>query len=254
MTFGVRAAVLSVLVLGTTPALRGEPVVEAREIVEKLDKLYKSESSRGRMEMEIVTPHWSRTLVMRMWSKGMEKALVKVLSPKKERGVATLKLGGEMWNYLPKTNKVIKIPPSMMMGSWMGSDFTNDDLVREYTFTEDYRFEMFSPEEAADSLYYVKALPREGRPIVWGKVVVAVRTSDYQPVWEKFYDENGKVMRTMFFGSYKEFDSRTIPAEIELVPRNEEGRTIVRYLEMEFDIELDNSVFSLRNLRTPPGE
>ncbi len=160
MTFGVRAAVLSALVLGTTPALRGETVVEARKIVEKLDKLYKSESSRGRMEMEIVTPHWSRTLVMRMWSKGMEKALVKVLSPKKERGVATLKLGGQMWNYLPKTNKVIKIPPSMMMGSWMGSDFTNDDLVREYTFTEDYRFEMLTPDNPVDTLYYVKVVPK----------------------------------------------------------------------------------------------
>ena len=100
-------------------------------VIKHIDQLYRSETSHADMEMHIVTPHWERTLAMTIWSKGMSKTFIRITAPKKEQGVATLRIGNEMWNYLPKTNKVMKIPPSMMMGSWMGSDFTNDDLVRE---------------------------------------------------------------------------------------------------------------------------
>lgn len=228
-----------------------EQDVTARDIVEKLDELYRSDSSKALMEMEIVTPHWQRTLKMRIWSEGMDKTFVRILEPKKERGIGTLRVENEMWNYLPKTNKVIKIPPSMMMSSWMGSDFTNNDLVREYTFVEDYDFEMTEIENPEHGQLYLKCIPHEGLPIVWGHIILAVRSEDYLPVWEKYYDEKGKLAREMFYRDIKRFDDRTIPSVMELIPASKEGhKTIIYYLEAEFEIQMDESVFTLRNLRS----
>ena len=129
----------------------------------------------------------------------MEKFFVRILEPRKERGIATLKIENEMWNFLPKTNKVMKIPPSMMMSSWMGSDFTYDDLVKEYTFLNDYIFEFVTPENSREDLFYVKCTPREDLPIVWGHIVIAASRDKYMPVWQKYYDEKGKLMREMIF-------------------------------------------------------
>ena len=224
---------------------------DAREILKRIDELYRSDTSQAQFEMEIVTPHWQRTLKINAWSKGMGKTFLRILEPKKERGMATLRIENEMWNYLPKTNKVIKIPPSMMMGSWMGSDFTNDDLVKEYTFLKDYHFEITDVENPAENRIYIKCIPKKDRPIVWGHIVVAVRKNDYLPVWQKYYDEKGKLMREMTFRDIKTFDDRTIPSVMELVPvTKEENRTVIRYLEARFDIDIPDETFSLRNLRT----
>ena len=133
-----------------------EHVPDVETIVKKIDQLYRSETSHADMEMHIVTPHWERTLAMTVWSKGMSKTFIRITAPKKEQGVATLRIGNEMWNYLPKTNKVMKIPPSMMMGSWMGSDFTNDDLVRESSMLNDYTYQFVTPEDAAPDHLYVQ--------------------------------------------------------------------------------------------------
>jgi outer membrane lipoprotein-sorting protein len=225
--------------------------IDAKDIVKKLDALYRSESSFGEMEMQIVTPHWERTLSMKVWTKGTDKTFIRITSPQKEKGVATLRLGNEMWNFLPNTNKVIKIPPSMMMSAWMGSDFTNDDLVSEFSLLEDYHYKFVTPEEAQADFLYIESKPREGLPIVWGKIVTTVRKDDYIPVVDKYYDEKGKLMRVMNFTDLKLFNGRKIPATMELVPQNKEGhKTVIRYLELDFDIKIEDEVFSLRNLRS----
>ncbi len=225
--------------------------VDVREIVKKLDELYRSNSSAGELEMQIVTPHWERTLRMQVWTQGMNKTFIRIISPPKEKGVATLRIGNEMWNYLPNTNKVVKIPPSMMMSSWMGSDLTNDDLVSEFSLLEDFYYKLIAPEDGDGDLLYIEAIPKEGLPIVWGKIITAVRRNDYIPVWEKYFDEKGTLLRVIYFKDYREFGHRLIPATMELVPQNKSGqKTIVRYLQMEFDKPIDRDVFSLRNLRS----
>ena len=222
----------------------------ARMIVEKVDELYRADTSEALVEMEIITPYWQRTLKMNVWSKGMDKTFIRILEPKKERGIATLRIGNEMWNYLPKINKVMKIPPSMMMSSWMGSDFTNDDLVKEFTFLESYHFQMSTVDEPEEGILYIKCKPKEGLPIVWGHVTIAVRKKDTMPLWQKYHDEKGKLMREMIFKEIKTFGSREIPSVMELIPRTKEGhKTSMRYLEARFDIALDDDIFTLRNLR-----
>lgn len=219
-------------------------------IVSRLDRLYRSSSSVSEIEMQITTPHWQRTLVLRAWTEGTRKTFIRILSPLKDRDVATLRLGAEMWNYLPAVNKIIKIPPSMMAGSWMGSDFTNDDLVKESSLLDDYRYRRVTPPDAQPGLVYIEFTPKENKPIVWAKIVTAVRAADYLPVSEMFYDEHNEVLRVMTFSDIRTFGGRRLPSVMEMVPTNKPGNaTIMRYRSIRFDMPMNADVFSLRNLR-----
>ena len=226
------------------------PTPDIESVIKHIDQLYRSETSHAEMEMHIVTPHWERTLAMTIWTQGMSKTFIRITAPKKEQGVATLRIGNEMWNYLPKTNKVMKIPPSMMMGSWMGSDFTNDDLVRESSMLNDYTYQFVTPEDASADHLYVQLVPKEDSPIVWGKIVAALRSDDYIPVWQHFYDEKGNLMRVMNFKEIKKFGDKTVPSVVEIIPKNKDGhKTVVRWLNATFDSDIDDKIFTRRNLQ-----
>ncbi|UCG61014.1 MAG: outer membrane lipoprotein-sorting protein [Candidatus Zixiibacteriota bacterium] len=234
-----------------TGVAHAQDSVDVNDLIREVDRMYRSKTSYTELEMEIVTPHWQRTLSMYGWSEGMDKTFIRITSPAKEKGVATLRIENEMWNYLPKTNKVMKIPPSMMMGSWMGSDFTNDDIVKESSLFEDYSYELIDVDSAQDKLYYINCIPREDLAVVWGNIVIAVNKADSLPAWQKYYDEKGELMRVMNYSDVRNFDGRIIPAVMELVPQHKEGhKTVVRYLEAKFDVPLDEETFTLRNLRT----
>jgi outer membrane lipoprotein-sorting protein len=235
------------------PLITGSTENNLEQVVKAIDELYRSTSSYSEMQMEIITPHWSRTLKMNVWSKGQNKTFIRILEPKKEEGIATLRIGNEMWNYLPKINKVMKIPPSMMMSSWMGSDFSNDDLAKEFTFFNDYTFSFTDVENPQKGLVYVKCIPKEGKPIIWGYVIIAAEENTNLPVQEQYYNEKKQLMRVINFSETREFDKRKIPTVLELVPEKKEGqKTILRYLNAQFDRPIDEEIFSLRNLRTGP--
>ena len=220
-------------------------------VLEKIDQLFRSGSSQATVEMKIVTPDWERTMRMEVWSQGTEKTLIRITEPRKERGMGTLRIDTEMWNYLPRVAKVIKVPPSMMTASWMGSDFTNDDLVSQISFINDYDHRFVEVEDAGE-LLCIESIPHEGVPVVWARLVTAVTPDDYLPVWERSYDERGRLIRTMEFTEPRMFGDRRMPALVTIIPQNEEGnRTVMRYEEAVFDIEIDDNVFSLRNLRSP---
>ena len=223
---------------------------DVKNIVKKIDELYRSATSVADMEMQIVTPHWERTLSLRVWTKGLNKTFIRIDAPKKEKGVTTLRIGNEMWNYLPKTNKVIKVPPSMMMGSWMGSDFTNDDLVKESSMLNDYTYELIAPPDGKPDHLYIQFIPKEDSPIVWGKLITAVRADDLVPVWQHFYDEKDNLMRVLNFKEIVSFGGKTIPSVMEMVPQNKDRhKTVMRYLKAEFDVPIDDDVFTRRNLQ-----
>ncbi|UCE25355.1 MAG: outer membrane lipoprotein-sorting protein [Candidatus Zixiibacteriota bacterium] len=242
--------ILLILSLFAATPLLAQETVDVEELIREVDRLYRSNTSFTEFEMEIVTPHWQRTLSMDAWTEGMEKTFVRIKSPRKEKGMATLRVENEMWNYLPKTNKVMKIPPSMMMGSWMGSDFTNDDIVKESSLFHDYSYEFLDMDSAQDKLFYINCIPREDLAVVWGNIVIAVNKADSLPAWQKYYDEKGELMRVMIYSDIRNLGGRRIPAVMELIPQHKEGhKTIVRYLQAEFDVLLENETFTLRNLR-----
>lgn len=229
-------------------AAGGSPGVE--ELLDRVDRLYRSETSRASMEMEIVTPEWSRTLVMDIWTEGLEKTFIRIKSPARDAGAATLRKGNEMWNYFPKINKVMKVPPSMMMGSWMGSDFTNDDLVKESTLLDDYTGGFFSPEKPDAALYYIKLKPKKETVSLWGSIELEIRKSDLLPVSERYYDEKGRLQRTMEFSDITELGGREMPRVMKMTPVSRKGHvTTIRYLEAEFDPDLPADTFTLRNLQ-----
>ncbi len=224
---------------------------DAREVVKRIDELYRADTSYAEVEMEIVTRHWQRTLRAVIWTEGKTKTLIRIQSPPKERGVATLRLDRQMWNYLPRANKVIKIPPSMMMSSWMGSDFTNDDLVKEFTLLDDYHFKFANPEDARPGFLYIELKPKKGVPVVWSRIVMAVEKESYLPLWDRYYDEKNRLMRVIHFRDVRRFDGRRIPSVMEVAPQDKEGqKTVLRYLKAEFNRRLPAGIFSLRSLRS----
>jgi hypothetical protein len=166
---------------------------KARQLIKDVEDMYRADSSIAELSMRIETPHYQRTMKMYSESLGTEKAFIRLLSPKKDRGISTLKVGKEMWNYFPKINKVIKVPPSMMMGSWMGSDFTNDDLVKETTLIDEYQLSLAETED----LYFITLLPREKTVTVWGKMEISNRKDNLHPVERVFYDDDGTKVRVL---------------------------------------------------------
>ena len=250
--FAYIAACCALLAAGAARAPTQTPAQDPKilEIVKKLDQLYRSKSSHADIVMDIVTPDWSRTLEMEAWSLDTKHTFIRILEPKKERGVATLRIENEMWNYLPKTNKVIKVPPSMMMSSWMGSDLTNDDLVKEFSLYEDYTYSEVHPPDADSGIMYIRAVPRPDLPVVWASIVLAVDREALLPLWDQYYDEKGEKMRRMTYSEVRTFSGRKIPSVMELVPQNKEGhKTVIRYRSLELDLPIDEEIFSLRNLQ-----
>lgn len=248
-------ALLAVLLAGAGVAVAAEPApgsdakAEAARLSRKLDELYRAKSSRSKMAMTVTTPHYERRLVMTSLSRGMDDTLVRILEPRKERGVATLKRKNEMWNFLPKVRKTIRVPPSMMMGSWMGSDLTNDDLVRASSWERDYDVVWDAPRDGERCLRYV---PRAEAAVTWQKVVACFRKADDQPTVVEYYDEKGRKARSMLYKDVKDFGGRKLPATMEIVPHLAEkkgNRTVMQVLEMAWDVPVTDADFSQAALR-----
>ena len=237
------------IILGANP-VRGENLT-ADDILNKVDDLYRGTSSHGMMTMEVVTAHWKRTLSLEFWSKGKDKSLIRILAPLKEKGTATLRARNEIWNYLPKVNRVIKLPSSMMSASWMGSHFTNDDLVKESRFTDDYKCQItFEGPRKGEKIIELSCIPNPDAPVVWGKVEIDVRRSDYLPIVMHYYDEKLRPARDMTFSQFKKMSGRTLPAVLTLVPVDKpQEKTVVVYDNITFDLSLNDDVFSIRNLQ-----
>jgi len=220
---------------------------DAAVLLQKMDELFRSKSSISTMKMQIITPNWQRTLDMQSWTIGMDDTFIRVLSPRKDRGVATLKKDKEMWNFFPKINKVIKVPPSMMMGSWMGSDFTNDDLVREVSLVKEYQVS----KSVEGENYRLTLVPKKDTVTVWGKIEFIVNQKTLLPLEQSYFNEKGVKVRTMTFSNIKDFSGKKMPAIMTMIPLNKTGhKTVIEYVEAEFDIDLGDNVFTLRNLQT----
>ena len=223
-----------------------------REIIDRVDRMLRGASSRADIGMEVATEHWTRSLEMRAWSLGTEYALIRVTAPPREAGTATLKVREEVWNYLPRVDRTIKIPPSLMMGSWMGSHFTNDDLVKESRVVDDYDIAIgFEGDRAGVSVWEFALTPKPTAAVVWGRIVQQVRKADLMPTWARYYDERGTLVRTMTFTDYRTFGSRLVPTVMTVRPEDKPGeRTVIRYRDLEFDVRLTPDFFSLRTLQT----
>lgn len=236
------------LVLLSGPARAAEPTVE--ELLAATDDVTRGTSSDAIMEMHVKTANYERTLKMHAVSAGKDKTLIRILEPAKDAGIATLKVDDNIWNYLPKVDRTMKVPAGMMSGNWMGSHFTNDDLVKDSRLSEDFTYTVTSrPKDNAEGLYVITLVPKPDAPVVWGSIVAKIRP-DKLPVSIVYNDEKGKAVRTMQFSDFKQMDGRMVPGTMTLLPADKPGEfTSMTYDSIDFDVKLPDSTFTLQALK-----
>jgi hypothetical protein len=223
----------------------------ATRILRAVDDLWRGSSSHARVSMQVKTEHYTRNLKMEAWSKGKEETLVRIVAPLKEKGTATLKSGNNIFTYLPRTDRTIRLTSGMMLGSWMGSHFTNDDLVKESRREEDYDARIsFEGERDGRQLLEFTLLPKPDAAVVWGKLTLTVLAGSYIPLEEIYYDEDMRVARTITFSDVKPLGGRERPAVLRVVPADKPDEyTELVYESLDLDIELSDAMFSLSSLR-----
>ncbi|MEJ7930227.1 outer membrane lipoprotein-sorting protein [Ramlibacter sp. AN1015] len=215
-----------------------------------MEALIWADTMRGEFEMRITTPRWERTLGLRIWMDRPKRSFVRVLSPAKEAGIGSLRIGNEMWNYLPAVERTIKIPPSMMLQPWMGSDFTNDDLVKQSSAIDDY-VQQVAGEESLEGrpVWLIEALPKPDAPVVWGRIVYWIR-KDSIPVKQEYYSDRGELTRVMAFSEVRPVGGRSIPTRWEMKPLGKPGNvTVITVKDAEFNTAVDDEIFTQRYLQ-----
>ncbi len=223
--------------------------ISAEDIIKKVEDNMNGKSADITMAMEVHTKISKRTVRLQSLSVGKEKSFIKILYPKKDYGITFLKLDNTMWQYVPRIERIIKIPASMMLQSWMGSDFTNDDLVKESSISDDYRQTLLKED---DKLYKVELIPKEEAAVVWGKVVMDVSKEYYLPLTVEYYDEEGILSRVLYYKDIKRFQNRFYPSYWELVPVTEDKKghkTLITIEDAVFDKDISPSYFSKRALK-----
>ena len=221
-----------------------EPTIE--ELLDATDDVNRGASSKSTITMQVKTKRYERTMTMDAWSRGEEDSLIRITAPAKDAGTTTLKVGDDMWNYIPKIDRTMKIPPGMMSGAWMGSHFSNDDLVKSNRLADEFTYEKQS---VVDGVYTIVCTAKPDAAVVWGKVVVKVR-EDKIPLEVGYYDEDGELARKLTFSDVRELGGRTVPATMLLEPADRPGEfTKITTTAMDFDVKFDDRTFSLQALK-----
>lgn len=223
-----------------------------KEIIQKADEKFNGEkTSTSVMAMTIIRPTWERTIEFKNWTSGREYALTLITAPAKEKGQSFLKRQNEMWNWNPTISRLIKLPPSMMSQGWMGSDYTNDDILKESSVVNDYDHEVVAEEEyEGRTCYKIKMVAKEDAAVIWGHQVRWIDKTDFLFMKSELYDEDGYLVRTELGSEIKTMDGRLIPTRIELIPAEEEDqKTVIEMKEVKFNDPIKDSFFSQQNMK-----
>lgn len=241
---------LACLLCSITSVL-AQPPESAREIIRKADLHVRGNSSAARITIRIVRPTWSREMTTQTWSKGNKLAMIRIESPVKDRGTVYLKREKEVWNWIPSIERNIKLPPSMMSQSWMGTDFTNDDLVKEFSILEDYDHALVGEEMIGDRhCHIVELIPKPSAAVVWGKVRIWIDKKDYLQLKGEYFDENNKLVNRMTAGDIRILGGRLLPAYMEMIPLNKPGqKTVLIYQDIQFDKPIPDHFFTVENMK-----
>jgi outer membrane lipoprotein-sorting protein len=222
-----------------------------QEIVKRADDLLRGDTSRGRYVMTVVTSAWQRRLELDAFSQARDKTFIRIISPVKEAGITTLRIRENMWNYLPNVERTIKIPPSMMLQPWMGSDFANDDLVKESSIVYDYTHTILGQESIGQDVFYkIQLLPKPQAPVVWGKIIFWISKDGFIPLREEFYNEAGKLIKVLDYSRVQQISDRKIPCLWKMSSMVKEGRyTTIEVKDIVYNQPIDENIFTLGNLK-----
>ncbi len=254
MNIATRWVTCSLLYLVSALALSARPAwsEDAQAVVEAAFHYYRGDTSRATLDMTVHRPDWERVFTIKAWTEGEDRSLIRILAPPKDRGNGTLKNGEEMWMYNPKVNRVIKLPPSMMSQSWMGSDFSNNDLAKSDSLLRDYNHEIVGTEtHDGKKVYVIESLPKPRAPVVWGMQKLRIR-EDHIFLEETFLDEEMEPVKTMHAADIRMMGGKLFPATWKMQKADAEGEyTLLEYREISFNVDIPPGTFTLSNLRTP---
>ncbi|EGQ7846041.1 outer membrane lipoprotein-sorting protein [Vibrio parahaemolyticus] len=224
----------------------------AFDIVQKSDQAMRGKSSYSEATMEIVRPDWTRSMTMKSWTKGTELSLVLVTAPAKDKGSASLKRHREMWNWVPSIERIIKIAPSMLSQSWMGSDFTNDDLINQSSIVVDYQHALVGNDSfEGDKVWVIEATAKPDAPVVWNKVSLWISQSTYLQRKVEFYDEFDERVNVLTTYDVKELGGRKIATRMEMKPVDKPGnKTIFTTHQAQFDFDINDDFFSQQQMKS----
>jgi outer membrane lipoprotein-sorting protein len=251
--------VLAVLLTGLpVAALEPAPAgISAADVARRAEDNLRSDRTYFEARMNVESPRLSRPRSVRFQSwedRAGKRSFIRIHEPAKDTGTGFLKLGANLWMYIPRVERTIRIPPSMMLQSWMGSDFTNDDLVKESSEIDDYDHRWVGVEPALEAAggrraYVIEYVPHEDAPVVWGRIVAWIAAESFAPLRQEFFDEDGEKLRVLVYSEHREVDGRLLPHRWSLTPLDKPGhRTEIELIEMKFDIELEEAVFTRRYL------
>jgi outer membrane lipoprotein-sorting protein len=224
----------------------------AKEIVQAADAKMRGNTSQAQIRIQTVRPSWSREMTVKTWMKGTDLATILIASPAKDKGIVYLKRKKEVWYWLPSLEKIIKLPPSMMSQSWMGTDFTNDDLVKESSIVNDYDHSIIGDTTIAGrSCFKIQMLPKPDAAVVWGRLVVCIDKSEFLELHTRFYDEEGILINTMNASEIKIMDQRLIPTRFEMIPADKPGqKTVMTYISVQYNRPIADGFFTTEKIKS----
>jgi len=241
----------SLLLLTTCALAIAVGAQDAREIVKRADEKMRGTTMQAEMIIRTVRPSWTREIALKVWIKGTHYSMILIQSPQKDEGITFLKRQKEVWNWMPVLERTIKLPPSMMSQSWMGTDFTNDDLVKESSILEDYDHSILGDTTIGDrSCYRIQMLPKPEAAVVWGKLIICIDKKDFLELNTLFYDEEGELINIMNSYDIKLMDNRLIPTRFEMIPMDKKNqKTVMIYKQIFYNRPIDNSFFSIEKMK-----
>lgn len=243
------AVVVAGIGVGLPAAADGPELPSVDEVQNHLDDLYRADSSKAEITMEIVTDRRDRTLQMEAWTKGEDNALFVIRSPAREAGTATLRTEEGLWNYAPRADRMVRIPTGMLSDDWMGSHLTNDDLVQETRYDEDYDVELQWADQDGERVLQATMTPEEGAPVVYTRIEYLLDAEQWTPMQARFFEQE-RLVRTMEFSDVRQVDGRQVPHRMEVRPEDAEGEyTRLQYSELEFGVDVDDDIFTRRGVR-----
>ncbi|PIE48381.1 MAG: outer membrane lipoprotein-sorting protein [Flavobacteriales bacterium] len=223
----------------------------ADEIIRKADNKLRGKTSYSEMTIDIIRPKWSKQMTMKGWSKGDDHSVSVILSPAKEKGIVFLMRDKEVWNYIPNIDRSVKFPPSMMMQNWMGTDLTNDDLIKQSSMVDDYTKKIIGTDTKEGlECWKIELTPKESAPVVWGKIIVWIEQTDYMQMQAEFYDEDNYLVNQMIGSDIKTFDGKKLPSKLHIIPAEKKNQeTVITYNVLKFDLAIPDSYFTINYMK-----
>jgi len=249
-----RITLITLLMIGlfTSYQTNAQEDEKAKAIVKKAHEITLGKTSKTTMTMQIIRPEWNRTVSMQSWSMGADYYLIYIMTPAKDKGQVFLKREKNMWNWIPSIGRMIKIPPSMMMSSWMGSDFNNDELMKESSLVKDYTHQVLGEEEIEGMIcHQIELTPLPSAPVVWGKVVLWISKDKSFTLKAEYYDEDNQLINLQNSSKIKNFGDRELPSYMEMIPVKKEGHKTIMIIEAaEYNVkDIDEKMFSQQMMK-----